>query len=162
MLNIIVAAGENSVIGKNNRLPWHLPNDLKHFREITTGHTIIMGRKTFESLPKILPNRRHIVLTNNTDYKVESDDVTVVNSLHQLLSILDANQQYFVIGGGSIYNMLLPHCSKVYLTKIFASFDGDTFFPNLSEDKWQITSSKEGQTDEKNIYPHCFLELSRV
>jgi dihydrofolate reductase len=162
MLNIIVAASENSVIGKDNRLPWHLPSDLNHFREITTGHTIIMGRKTFESLPKILPNRHHIVLTNNTDYSIDSDDVTVVNSLHQLLQILDANQLYFVIGGGSIFNILLPYCSKVYLTKIFASFDGDTFFPSLSDDEWKITSSKEGQTDEKNIYPHFFLELSRV
>jgi dihydrofolate reductase len=161
MISAIVAMAKNHVIGKDNRLLWHLPNDLKRFRKITDGHTLIMGRKTFESLPCILPNRHHIVMTKNQNYVVENDQVTIVHSIGELLSLLDYQKDYFVIGGGMIYQSLLPLCETLYITKINQDFEGDTLFPVLNLEEWEIIENIEGILDENNPLPHQFMTLKR-
>ena len=131
MLSIIVALGKNNVIGNDNKLLWTLPNDLSYFKKITAGSTIIMGRKTFQSLPGILTGRKHVVLTRDKFFKVEDDRVTVVNHLKDLLSIVNSGDN-FVIGGGQIYKILLPYCDKLYITKVEMAYEGDTFFPKIN------------------------------
>jgi dihydrofolate reductase len=160
-ISAIVAISKNHVIGKDNQLLWHLPNDLKRFRKITTGHTIIMGRKTFESLPKILPDRNHIILTKNKDYVVESEQVTVLHSVGELLSLIQWDKDYYVIGGGKIYQALLPLCERLYITKIDKDFNGDTVFPIINLSEWDIKEDEEGLLDEKNTLPHSFMVLKR-
>ncbi|PLS18871.1 dihydrofolate reductase [Bacillus sp. M6-12] len=160
-LSIVVAMSKNHVIGKDNQLLWHLPSDLKEFKKITTGHTIIMGRKTFESLPSILPERHHIVLTKNKEYQIDHEQVTVVHAIGELLSLIEWDKQYFVIGGGEIYKMLLPLCETIYVTKIHQEFTGDTVFPVLNLSEWDILKEEEGIMDEKNTLPHTFMTLQR-
>ncbi|MBC8061206.1 MAG: dihydrofolate reductase [Clostridiaceae bacterium] len=162
MLSIIVAVAENNVIGKDNDLLWRLSNDLKNFKEITMGHTIIMGRKTFESLPKILPGRKHIVLTRNSSSIAQSEMVEVVNSVEELLQSLNEEIEYFVIGGGEIYKALMPYSEKLYLTKVQKVFQGDTYFPEIDKGQWKEVSKIEGVIDEKNSIPHNFLILERI
>ena len=140
MLSIIVAVAKNNVIGKSNELLWRLPNDLKNFKEITMGHTIIMGRKTFESLPKILPGRKHIVLTRDKSAISQNRMVEVFNSVEALLDSLNPQVEYFVIGGGEIYKALMPYCEKLYLTKVKGTFQGDTYFPEIDNSKWKEIS----------------------
>lgn len=163
MLSLVVAMDKNNVIGKENRLPWCLPNDLQKFKEITTSdsQTIIMGRKTFESLPKILPGRQHIVLTRDKNYKVKDDRITVVNRMEDIDLLIRDVKEYFVIGGGEIFNLLFPYVDKMYLTKIDANFEGDTFFQKYNEDEWGIIEEKEGLVDENNKYKHKFIILER-
>lgn len=156
MLSVIVAVANNNVIGKDNTLIWHLPNDLKHFKELTTGHTIIMGRKTFESLPCILPNRQHVVLTRDKNFKVDDDRVKVIYSVDELKNFVDDENQHFIIGGAQVYNLLMPFAKKLYITKINESFEGDAFFPQIDENQWTIVDKKSGTVDEKNKYPHDF------
>ena len=129
MLSIIVAISENNVIGKDNKLLWHLPEDLKRFKELTTGHTIIMGRKTFESLGGILPNRKHIVITRDTNYKVENNNVEIMNDIQEIDKYVNDNEENFVIGGAIIYSQLIKKAQKMYITKIYKKFDGDAYFP---------------------------------
>ena len=162
MLSIIVAVAENNVIGKDNQLLWRLSNDLKNFKEITMGHTIIMGRKTFQSLPKVLPGRKHIVLTRDKSFKVESEMVEVFNSLEELLQSLDSQTEYFVVGGGEIYKALMPYCERLYLTKVKEAFQGDTYFPKIDNSQWKKVSKIEGVVDEKNKIPHSFLILEKI
>lgn len=163
MLSLVVAMDKNNVIGKENRLPWYLPNDLQKFKEITTSdsQTIIMGRKTFESLPKILPDRHHVVLTRDKNYKVKDDRITVVNRMGDIKLLIKDVKEYFVIGGGEIFNLLFPYVDKMYLTKIDANFEGDTFFQKYNEDEWRIIEEKEGLVDENNKYKHKFIVLER-
>ena len=122
MLSIIVAISENNVIGKDNKLLWHLPEDLKRFKELTTGHTIIMGRKTFESLGGILPNRKHIVITRDTNYKVENNNVEIMNDIQEIDKYVNDNEENFVIGGAIIYSQLIKKAQKMYITKIYKKF----------------------------------------
>jgi dihydrofolate reductase len=161
MISVVVAIARNHVIGNNNQLLWHLPNDLKRFKKLTSGHTIIMGRKTFESLPTILPERHHIVITKNKDYHVDSDQVTIVHSVGELLSLLKPDKDYFVIGGGEIYKLLLPLCEVLYITKVNKDFEGDTMFPILNLNEWEIIENEEGVVDDKNPLPHQFMVLKR-
>jgi dihydrofolate reductase len=163
MLSLVVAMDRNNVIGKENGLPWYLPNDLQKFKKITTrkSQTIIMGRKTFESLPKILPDRHHIVLTRDKSYKVKDDRVTVVNKMKDIELLIENVEEYFVIGGGEIFNLLFPYVDKMYITKIDADFEGDTFFQKYNEDQWRIIEEKEGLVDENNKYKHKFIVLER-
>ena len=160
MISIVVAIASNNVIGKGNKLLWRLPSDLQHFKEITTGGTIIMGRKTFQSLPKVLPNRHHIVMTKDSDFIFEHDMVTIIHSIEELLPMIN-NIDSFVIGGGEIYKALLPFCDKLYITKVGQEFEGDTFFPIINYDEWEQVFKQEGKLDEKNIIPHTFLILER-
>jgi len=162
MISIIVAVAENNVIGKDNQLLWRLSNDLKNFKEITMGHTIIMGRKTFQSLPKVLPGRKHIVLTRDKSFKVSDEMVEVFYSLDEMLLSLDSQTEYFVIGGGEIYNILMPYCEKLYLTKVREAFQGDTYFPKIDNSKWKKISKIEGIIDDKNKIPHSFLILEKL
>ncbi len=143
MLSIIVAVSQNGVIGCNNTLVWNLKDDLKRFKEITSHHTIIMGRKTFEALPYVLPNRKHIVITKNSNYKFQHDDVIIKNNLQQVLNEYKTSEkEHFIIGGGEIYKQSLPFVDKIYLTKILQDFKGDTYF-KFKEDDFNISYKSE-------------------
>ena len=162
MVSFIVALGKNNAIGKDGHLPWHLPNDLKHFKVITEHHPVIMGRKTFESLPKILPNRHHIVITRDKTYKVNDGRVSIFYSLSEMLNKLDDKKEYFVIGGAEVFKALYPFCSKMYLTILERNFDADTFFLELDWTHWKVVQVKLGVLDDKNIIPHRFVTLETM
>jgi len=162
MLTCIVAIGDNFAIGKNNDLLWHFSKDLKRFKQITTGNTIIMGRKTFESLPGILPGRHHVVITQNKNFVVNDERVTVLNSKEALLAYLDDSKEYFVIGGGEIYKLLLPYCNKIHLTQVHKEYDADVFFPTLDYSKWNIKEEETGFIDEAETTAFSFLTLKRI
>ena len=162
MLSIIVAKASNNIIGGDNKLLWHISQDLKRFKEITSGHTIIMGRKTFESLPKILPNRHHIVITGDKNFKVDSPSVEVVNDINTVITKYEnSSEEVFIIGGGEIYKFLLPHTKKLYLTRIYKDFDGDTKFPKINFDDWTIDNQSEILTNETDNLKFDFINLIR-
>lgn len=159
-VNIIVATGENLEIGKNNQLLWHMPADLKFFKQTTSGHTVIMGRKTFDSVGRPLPNRRNIVITRNTDLNIEG--VEVVNSLEQALKIVENEENsVFIVGGAEIYRQAIPKTDTIYLTTIHNQFDADTFFPELDKNEWNIISKEDFNADEKNKYNYSIEVLKR-
>ena len=161
MISIIVAISKNNVIGKDNKLLWNIPEDLKHFKEITLNSKIIMGRKTFESLPGILPKRQHIILTKNKNYKVNSKEVKIVYDFKTIISdFYDSDEEVFVIGGGEIYNLFINYCKKLYLTKIDSIFDGDTFFPNFDLSKFTIVEESPNYVSSNNI-SYKYLTLKR-
>ncbi len=161
MLSIIVAKAKNNIIGKNNQLLWKLPEDLKHFKELTTGHTIIMGRKTFESLGKVLANRKHIVFSQNPDFHVEDSQVEVVHSLLQIQEYIEGEEEAFVIGGAMIYNLLMPYVKKMYVTQINQDFEGDAFFPKINEEVWKEVERKKGIKNEQNNLDYEFITYIR-
>ncbi len=144
-ISIAVAMTNNHVIGTKNSLPWYIPEDLKKFRELTTGHVILMGRKTFESLPKVLPDRDHIVITRDSKYKEanlrakESNRVFVVNTPFEAIEMIknrNSDEEVFIIGGGEIYNQMLPLTDRLYITEVKESVDGDTYFPEINPSQW--------------------------
>jgi dihydrofolate reductase len=159
-VSLIVAVDENNGIGKDNKLPWHLPADLKHFKSLTTGHPIIMGRKTFESIGKVLPNRRNIVISRQSDYLAEG--ATVVSSLNDAISTCKNEDETFVIGGAEIFLFSLPIADILYLTVIHHEFNADTFFPKINKENWIEAESISYEPDEKNIYPYTFIKYIRV
>ena len=161
MLSIIVAKAKNNTIGKNNKLLWQLSDDLKRFEELTTGHTIIMGRKTFESLGGVLPNRKHIVFSQNPDFKVNDENVEIVHSMLQTQQYIEDEEENFVIGGAMIYNLLMPYVSKMYVTEIDKEFDGDTFFPRIDSEKWKEISREVAQEDSKNNFKYEYVIYER-
>lgn len=162
MFSAIVAVAANNVIGGDNKLLWHIPDDLKRFKNITSGHTIIMGRKTFESFPKPLPNRHHVILTRDKNYKVDSDQVTVVNDFETVMKIYEnSGSEVFVIGGGEIYNLFLPYCNKLYLTKVNKDFEGDTYFPEINYDEWNIDERSGELINPKDNLSYEYINLSR-
>ena len=161
MLSIIVAKAKNNAIGKNNQLLWHLSDDLKRFKTLTTGHTIIMGRKTFESLGRVLPNRKHIVFTQNPDFKVNDENVEIVHSMLQIQEYIENEEEAFVIGGAVIYNLLMPYVKKMYVTEIDKEFDGDVFFPRIDETKWKEVSREKGPEDEENDFTYKYVTYER-
>ncbi|MDO5039077.1 dihydrofolate reductase [Clostridium sp.] len=163
MLSIIVAiAASNNAIGKDNSLLWHISEDLKRFKEITSGHKILMGRKTFESLPGILPNREHIILTRDKNFNVDSDKVTIINNIEDAIKYYkDSNEEIFIIGGGEIYKEFLPFANKLYLTKVYKDFDADTFFPQINLDEWKVIHTSETKIDEKSGLNFEFIDLLR-
>lgn len=152
MIKIIVAISKNRVIGDSNRLIWHLPADLKRFKEVTTGHPIVMGRKTYESIGRPLPNRRNIIITRDQNYDIEGCEV--VNSIDEAL-LLTASD-CFIIGGGEIYKQTLNIADQIYMTVVEEEFEGDTTFPELSA-AWYISSKEDFLADEKNPYNYSFL-----
>jgi dihydrofolate reductase len=156
MISLLVAASENNVIGKSNQLPWHLPNDLKYFKNLTWGMPILMGRKTFESIGKPLPGRKSIVITRNADWQHE--DVDVVHSIEEAIQKAEGYgvKEVFVIGGAEIFKTSLPTANRIYLTRIHHSFEGDVFFPDISEAEWELTSNRYCEADEKNTYHHTY------
>ena len=161
MLSIIAAISENNVIGKDNKLLWHLPEDLKRFKELTTGHTIIMGRKTFESLGGILPDRKHIVLTRDMNYNIDSDWVKVVHDIEELKDYINDDNENFVIGGALIYKQLERYTQKMYITRIYKTFEGDAYFPKINEDEWKEIEREKGLKDEKNPFDYEFITYVR-
>lgn len=163
MLSFVVAIGPNGEIGYENKLPWHLPNDLKRFKDITSSgsRTMIMGRKTFESLPMILPGRKHIVLTRDKEFKASNENVIVAYSLEEVLASLDREQEYFIIGGGEIFKLTLPIVDRMYLTIVSGQFKADTYFLLPDYEDWEIIEEIRFDSDDKNEFPHVFLTLDR-
>lgn len=158
-ISIIVAASQNNVIGKDNQLIWRLSADLKRFKALTTGHHIIMGRKTFDSIGRPLPNRTSIIITRQADYKVEG--CIVVNSLEEALEKVPADQEAFIIGGGTIYKEVIDKADKLYLTRVHKKFEGDTFFPKIEAKTWQSVNREDHMPNEKNEYAYSFIDYVR-
>jgi dihydrofolate reductase len=160
-ISIIVAITENNIIGRDNGMPWHLPADLKFFREKTTGHYIVMGRKTFESIGggRPLPNRVSIIITKQKDYKAEG--CLIAHSLEEAIALAKDQDELFIIGGKQIYDQALAFANKMYITRIHTSIDGDTSFPCYDDSKWEMTSYKERDADEKNAYALSFLAFEK-
>ena len=158
-LSIIVAMGENRVIGIENRLPWHLPADLQHFKSVTLGKPILMGRKTFDSIGRPLPGRTNIVVTRDASFK--PDGVTVVHSIEQAIQAAAEYDEVMIVGGASFYSQLLPQVSRVYLTLVHEQVDGDAHFPELDPTEWSTVTRIDHDPDEKNRYAYSFLTLER-
>lgn len=161
MLSLIVAVAKNNVIGKDNTLIWHLPDDLKRFKQLTTGKTIIMGRKTFESLGRILPKRKHIVLCKSGSLQVDDERVEVVKDISELDKYIQDEEEHFIIGGASIYSLLLDKVSKMYITRINEEFEGDAYFPQFDEKKWKIVEQIKGPRNEENPYDYDYITYER-
>lgn len=159
-VTMIAAAAENNALGKDNDLVWHLPDDFKRFKELTTGHHIIMGRKTFETFPKPLPNRTHIVITRKKNY--EKEGAIVVNSLEKALELAKDDPQPFIIGGGEIYELGLPKADKIELTRVHGTFEADAFFPEIDEKNWTLVSSHFHPKDDRHNYSFTYLTYQRA
>ncbi len=156
IISLVAAAGNNNVIGGNNKLLWKMPTDMKFFKDLTTGHTVIMGRKTYQSFGRPLPHRRNIIVTRDKNFAMEGCEV--VHSLHEALKLADGEKEVFIIGGANIYEQSMAIANKIYLTRIFGNFEGDSYFPAINEKDWQQTTVSEYPADEKNPYPFAFLE----
>ena len=160
LITIIVAASENNIIGNDNKLIWHLSNDLKRFKELTIGHHVIMGRKTFESMPRSLPNRTNVIVTRKKDYLAENAIVT--NSLHEALSVASEDSQPFIIGGGEIYKIAMNICDRIELTRVHHHFDGDTSFPEIDKSKWIESNRILNKKDDKHDYDFTFITYNKI
>jgi dihydrofolate reductase len=161
-ISLIVAMGENGVIGGSGHIPWHLPADFEHFKDLTMGHPIVMGRKTSESIGKPLPGRTNIVITRDANYRREG--IVAVASLEAaVLAAASAlgGDEMFVIGGAEIYKLFLPQAEKLYITKVDGDFKGDVFFPEWEEGKWRLVSSEKQKKDEKNAFDFAYLVYER-
>ncbi len=159
ILSIIVATAENNAIGNGNKLLWHLPADLKHFKQITSGHTIIMGRKTFDSVGKPLPYRRNIIITRQKGLSIPGAEV--VNTLDEALALCHEDVEVFIGGGAEIYKMAMDLTDKIYLTVVKGTFTADTFFPAINPDEWTETDITSYEPDEKNALGYTFSTLIR-
>lgn len=159
-LTIIVAAAENNAIGKDNKLIWHLSDDLKRFKSLTDGHHIIMGRKTFESFPKPLPNRTHIVITRQANY-IAPPGVIIVNTLEEAIDIAKNDSRPFIIGGGEIYKQAMPIADRIEMTRVHETFEADTFFPEISQTIWKQANNEFHLKDGKNEYDFSFITYVR-
>ena len=149
MITIIAAAAENNALGKDKNLLWHLPDDFKRFKEITSGHYIIMGRKTFESFPKPLPNRTHVIITRQKGYNPAG--CIVVDSMENAIEACPKEEDVFIIGGGEIYNLGMPFTDIIELTRVHESFEADAFFPEIDRNEWELISEEYHPTDEKHL-----------
>ncbi|WP_268225522.1 dihydrofolate reductase [Sinomicrobium oceani] len=154
MVTIIAAAAENNALGKDQDLVWHLPDDFKRFKALTTGHYIIMGRKTFETFPKPLPNRTHIVVTRQKDYRKEG--CITVHSIEKALELAKEDPQPFIIGGGEIYHLGMPYTDKIELTRVHHRFEADAFFPDIDPGQWQPVASEYHPRDERHDYAFTY------
>ena len=160
MIIMIAAVAENNALGKNNELVWHLPNDFKRFKSLTTGHHIIMGRKTFESFPKPLPNRTHVVITRQKDYNPEG--CIVVDSIEKAIAVCPENESSFIIGGGEIYNLGLPFSDQLEITRVHHSFDADAFFPEINSDNWKVIQTEFNPIDDKHQFAYTYQTFVKV
>lgn len=160
MYSIIVAMDQNRVIGYKNQLPWRLPKDLEYVRKTTWGHPIVMGRKNFESIGKPLPGRKNIVLTRNRDYRAEG--CHVVHSVEDVFRLCDSEEEVFIFGGAEIYRLFFPYVNRLYITKIFHAFEGDTFFPEYREEEWIEVFRQKGVKDKENPYDYVFMIYERI
>lgn len=159
MVILIAAAAKNNALGKNNDLIWHLPDDFKRFKAITSGHYIIMGRKTFESFPKPLPNRTHVVISRQKGYQPEG--CIVVDSVEKALAISPKNENIFIIGGGEIYTLGLPFAQKIELTRVDNDFEADVFFPEIDLEEWKMVEEEFHPKDEKHKYDFSYQTFIR-
>ncbi|MBF0596758.1 dihydrofolate reductase [Faecalibacter rhinopitheci] len=161
MIKIIVAKASNNVIGNNNELIWHLPNDLKNFKKLTSDHPIIMGRKTYQSLGRPLPNRTNIVITRDSNFK--DDKVVITYSLEESINkAKEINNDLFIIGGGDIYKQAMEIADELYITEVHHEFEGDTFFPEIDEDNFEEISREHFNKDEKHLYAYSFVIYKRI
>ena len=160
MISIIVAVAENGVIGSGNQMPWHITEDLRRFKAITSGHPVVMGRKTFESLGRALPNRINVVITRNPDYAAEG--ATVVGSLEDAMGMFPAGEEVFVIGGGEIYRQAMDVADRLYITHVGVAFDGDTHFPEIDPQRWHETWREAHSCGEKFAYPFQFVNYQSI
>jgi len=159
IISLIAAMSKNRVIGKDNSLPWNMPNDKKHFWELTRGKPVVMGRKTYESIGKPLPNRLNIIITRDQEYKAEG--CTIVHSIDEAVTAAQGNEEIMVIGGSQIYEKFLPKANRMYLTFIDAEIDGDTYFPEYNPEEWAETSYEEHEKDANNPFDYDFVTLER-
>ncbi|MDP3880883.1 MAG: dihydrofolate reductase [bacterium] len=158
MISMIAAMSNNRVIGVKNDLPWHLPADLKHFKETTTGNPVIMGEATYKSIGRLLPNRKNIILTRDPNYKVEG--AFMANSFEQAFEL--AGEDAFIIGGGQIYKQGLEYADRIYITRVDVELDGDVFFPEFESDEWKLVSEEKHDKDSENEYDYNFQIYDRV
>jgi dihydrofolate reductase len=158
----IVAMSENRVIGHDNHLPWYLPADLKHFKTLTTGHPILMGRKTYESIGRPLPNRTNIIITGNSAFKAPG--CVIIHSMDEAIeyAISSGNDTIFIIGGANVYQQCLPYVSRIHLTVVHHTFVGDAFFPEINLNEWKEITSDTHKADENNEYSYTFSVLERI
>jgi len=161
MITIIAAAAANNALGKDNDLIWHLPDDFKRFKQITTGHFIVMGRKTFESFPKPLPNRTHVIITRQEDYTAPESCI-VVNSLKKAIDTCPKDEDIFIIGGGEIYQQSMSIADKIELTRVFTTPEADTFFPEINPEEWKLVFEEFHPKDEKHAFDYTFLTYIRL
>jgi len=159
IVTIVVAIAENYAIGKNNQLLWHMPADLKHFKQITSGHTVIMGRKTYDSVGKPLPNRRNIIITRQ---EITIPGCEVVKSVDDALELCTNEEEVFIVGGAEIYKLAMPKTDRIYLTIIHHSFEADTLFPEIDYMEWKEVSREDHPADEKHKYSYSFITLERI
>lgn len=162
MITIIAAIGNNNELGKDNDLIWHLPADLKRFKKVTTGHTIIMGRNTFESIGKPLPNRRSVIITRNTAYTQEGCDV--VHSLEEAIQLIGTEERAFIIGGAQIYKEAMEkgYADQLDITRVAGSFEADVYFPVIESTAWNLVAQEDFTKDEKNTFNYSFLSFQKV
>ena len=159
MVSVIVAVARNGMIGKANQLIWHISEDLKRFKAITTGHPVVMGRRTFESLGRPLPNRTNVVITRQRDYSAEG--CAVAGSLDEAVALFPPSEEVFVIGGGEIYAQAMPRADRFYLTVVEHDYEGDTLFPAWNPDEWELVSEERHERGEKFEYPFTFKDYRR-
>lgn len=154
-ISIIVAIAENYAIGKNNDLLWHISNDLKRFKTLTKGHVVVMGKRTYFSLPtRPLPYRKNIVITDIPGEQI--DNCTMAYSIEDAIEKMDPEKENFIIGGGSVYRQFMPHAQKLYITRVHRNFDADTFFPEISPTEWELTESQHVENDPQNNFTYSF------
>ena len=158
-INLIVAVDSKNGIGKNNLLPWHLPADLKYFKSLTSGYPIIMGRKTYDSIGRVLPNRKNIIISRQAD--LEINGASIVGSLEESIELCKAEEKVFIIGGAQIFQQALPLADVIYLTQIHHNFEADVFFPEIDSIEWQEEDCVRNEPDEKNLYPYSFIKYRR-
>lgn len=159
LLTMIAAAGHNNALGKNNDLIWHISDDLKRFKRLTSGHAIIMGRKTFESMPKALPNRKNIVLTKKKNYQPEG--AIVVHSLEAAMALVKDDPQPFIIGGGEIYRLFIPLCDRIELTRVHESFDADVYFPDIDTKSWKEVAREDISATNDQPYNYSYITYEK-
>lgn len=159
-LTLIAAMAQNRVIGDNNSLIWHFPEDLKRFKKLTSGHHIIMGRKTFESVGKPLPNRTNIIISRQKDYQVEG--CLVANSLEDAIALVKDDDQPFIVGGAEIYKLALDYAKTIELTLIMADYEGDTKFPEFDTSVWKLARGEKKEADVKHAHPYEFLTYKKL
>ena len=160
IIALLVAMADDGVIGRDNTLPWHLPRDLQWFKRLTTGNTIIMGRTTYQSIGRPLPNRRNIVLSRNPAFKAEG--VEVVATLEDALELVQNDTEVFVVGGAAVYGLALPRAQRMYLTRVHARVDGDVRFPEWRPDEWRLVWEEAHEADDKHAYPFTFQQFDRI
>lgn len=158
-ISIIVATARNGIIGRDGSLPWHLPDDLKRFKEITTGHTVVVGRKTFEAIGRPLPDREVVVLTRNRGF--DAEDIQVIHSFEKAIALADEREELFVAGGAEVYAHTLPLADRLYQTQVHADVEGDVSFPEISSSEWRLSSEELHDSDENHEFAFSFRSFER-